>query len=1188
MLTHNDLPWAGVFCGREPELGMLMQAWDRVAEQKGPELIVILGESGLGKTRLVQEFFGRLSTRIDGAGIDGYWPDQLTREVNNLRINPEPAACRISNRDKMGFLWWGIRLTDPVRRNASLGGLSEAIEFLQPHMESFARARILNARKKELGKTVASDFAIELGNLFTFGLLGISKNTFNYLHTWREIAKDARSIERFDLGSTQQEKQDTLVDLTLSDLSALFIADNRKGVPLPAVILLDDAQWLQGDDTTREFIARLLRRARTESWPLLLVATHWEKEWHDDYESDSHSCFAAIAREFCSSAWNPIKLGREPNLASMIARGFPGVTSTQTELILQKADGNPRLLDEILHHLMRSKGLFKSGDRTASLTLKGEKALRAKAFNLHKLVAERLADAPEAVRAAVGLSGIQGLRFLAGVTAKVANALGVEAIADGLSDAERPYAMIARLEDGLAEFAQRVYLEVALEQLPDLMDEVHARQTLRKALLGLAGPQADFEELTPHEREAAWLIGTDLFLDKDGADEDVAAEVAAWCFLQAVMAESGRHAFMSAGSLAKRFAAAMETGAITPGSLRLENLLWIGDASWNASDFQTADYLYRTCLKRARSQVGMSQEGLKELIWCLSRVGDIECTVRGPRAALCFYEEALALSRDPHETVELQRELAFSLEQCAGARAQLRQPKASLPLYEDALAIRRDIVESASTRAARRELTQCLLKSAVAQWMVYGPASALPYAQQALNVTRRLRGELDTPEAKRDLAYSLRRLGQVQAHVNGPYAGIAYYEEALTINRLLAETLYTPQAKQDLSVNLCLIGALHAQLSGAEAALPLFKEAVDITRFLVKEIDALEAVRIHGINLSRLGDATAEIDGAGQALPMYEESLKIAEAAFSTNPTLQSRSDLIYACIKVGDMLVRTSGPAAALHIYEKALDHSQALTKELRTPLTLRKYAYSLIRVAHMQHLGKDSEAALSSYKKALRFCREVAGSTDLPLALRDISYSLLKVGEILKRITGPNAAVPLYTEAVALNRTTVGKHDTQRMQYNLAISLIKLGEAEAETGDLDDAFSRYEEADRIFRTLIEEMGTPNARRGLSIKSKSAGSILSQISGPQSAIPLYEEALSVSNFLSGSIERKLASDGLACLLIRKGDAKAQMRNFDAAINLYEEALSTICNFCESLSEKDQVLVTIVESSIAAIKRKKH
>lgn len=528
--TGNPVPWAGLFCGREAELGALVAAYDRVAAGGGPEIAVVLGESGLGKTRLVQEFFARLSAGVDAEGDGGYWPDRLVRDANNLKINPDPVDCNPSRVAHMRFLWWGIRMPDASVVNAGSGGVTAAAPFLRAHLEPFAQARLLSARIAAAAKNAAIDLAVEVGNLFTFGLLGLGKLGLDHAAEIKDILDSRLSAAASDPGSAGESQRKSLVDMVIADLDALFEASADKGTLLPVIVLLDDAQWLAEDRATSEFFARLLEAAREHDWPLLVLATHWEKEWHDHRRGEGADTFAKLAEGFVQPGWEPLKLGREPGLADMIDRGFPGLTTAQRELLLEKADGNPLVLDELMRGLLTSRGHFKGRDTAGPLTNAGERAVRETSVSLHTLVAQRLAKAPDAVQVAVALSGVQGLRFLSRITSEAAHIVGGPEYSAALEEAESPHAMIASLERGLAEFSQRVFYEVARERAPHIVDPGAAAEAIRTVLRRLAGEEAEFPTLAGEERKVAWQLGAEM-LGPDGEsdlDWDDRA-LGAWC-----------------------------------------------------------------------------------------------------------------------------------------------------------------------------------------------------------------------------------------------------------------------------------------------------------------------------------------------------------------------------------------------------------------------------------------------------------------------------------------------------------------------------------------------------------------------------------------------------------------------------------------------------------------------------------
>src|ERR1700722_3827577 len=107
-----------IFSGRDAELRSLQEAFEAACakENSHPQVVVLVGDRGIGKTRIMQEFYSWLSTNYDGRGPEGYWPDDLGQQVDNLRLNVEPSACNFEQ--PMPFLWWGMRLCDPASYNS--------------------------------------------------------------------------------------------------------------------------------------------------------------------------------------------------------------------------------------------------------------------------------------------------------------------------------------------------------------------------------------------------------------------------------------------------------------------------------------------------------------------------------------------------------------------------------------------------------------------------------------------------------------------------------------------------------------------------------------------------------------------------------------------------------------------------------------------------------------------------------------------------------------------------------------------------------------------------------------------------------------------------------------------------------------------------------------------------------------
>ena len=93
---RHDMP----FVGRDPELAAVVAAWDRVLGGRSCELFTIVGEAGLGKSRLVAEALGSIDARVVrgrclpyGSGIT-YWPVvEVVKQLNALPSEPAAVAA---------------------------------------------------------------------------------------------------------------------------------------------------------------------------------------------------------------------------------------------------------------------------------------------------------------------------------------------------------------------------------------------------------------------------------------------------------------------------------------------------------------------------------------------------------------------------------------------------------------------------------------------------------------------------------------------------------------------------------------------------------------------------------------------------------------------------------------------------------------------------------------------------------------------------------------------------------------------------------------------------------------------------------------------------------------------------------------------------------------------------------------
>jgi class 3 adenylate cyclase len=106
VLAGPERSHASRFVGRERELAALAQAWARAVGQNGCEVVTVVGEPGVGKSRLVAEALDSIEARVArgrclpyGEGIT-YWP--VIEVVKQLAALPSDPAAASALRSLLG------------------------------------------------------------------------------------------------------------------------------------------------------------------------------------------------------------------------------------------------------------------------------------------------------------------------------------------------------------------------------------------------------------------------------------------------------------------------------------------------------------------------------------------------------------------------------------------------------------------------------------------------------------------------------------------------------------------------------------------------------------------------------------------------------------------------------------------------------------------------------------------------------------------------------------------------------------------------------------------------------------------------------------------------------------------------------------------------------------------------------
>ena len=822
-MPSTFVPVSG-FYGREEELGWLRGLWDQATgggpnqPPGGPRMAVILAESGLGKSRLVQALYQQLTTdsQWDPPEVN-YWPDAFDSLHNQLRVNPD-----LKDHEPQGpprFLWLGMRWQPPGERNLEERNcaLPEARQALQSHVDS-AKARMGSWKSflSRSGWSIARKVGEELLDSAMDELIPFKNLVMKGVETAREMARDRQMS-----GLTAHDRAEKQVADAAEELqNQLREVLSGRGA-LPTVLWLDDAQW--ADAMTLQFLRGLWYEASQKKWPLLVVITYWEREWLElagrlDREENALPRYRDMPG-FASLVLKPIP---DQPLQEYLGGHLPGLTASQRKLLLEKAGGNFLSMVENVGFLLKTKGNFEQKDPTRPLSPAGEKTVTRWESDRAKRVEQRFHDLEEEIRRLLGWSSRMGIRFLQEVVDELARRQGEDLDAGRLlGTCIDPLAILAEVNPHLREFRDRAFHQVARQYFADMDSglEEDLNEVLRErlgiwidgAFDGKGGVVADspLSNLGSSERRDLLGMAMSLYpLEGDPATVEYQRGLRA-CLLT-VQADASENLWDRVRQTAKAL------GEVGWAALPREcaGVCWLEDLREQlstAGSIQTALAIAKRVVEWNHEEFRKNSEGIRSvgLIQALKNLGYLQNTLGCLKEARACFEEMLQIARELRGqlgTPQSLRDVSVSLERLGGIEVAEGNLSAARAFFEEGLQIRRE-----------------------------------------------LRGQLGTPESLRDVSLSLGRLGDIEKAGGNLSAARAFFEEDLQIARELRGQLGTPGSLRDVVVSLYILTTV---TQGGEQIL-FAQEGLETARQLAQEYpefpgQLLEAMTKHctkmGIN----------------------------------------------------------------------------------------------------------------------------------------------------------------------------------------------------------------------------------------------------------------------------------------------------------------------------------------------------
>lgn len=410
------------FIGRQDDISTLKKVWSRVIEGT-PCFFVLRADSGVGKTRLIQQFYHWLSNQKDDKN---YWCDSLYDKNKAISIVPEISDRPIKEIPELPWLWLASRCqgTQISSGDAEVEVAFDAVRHqLAIHLAAIFRAQ----EKKSLNRNVAkasfglvASFAlpgsgqlIEVFNAILEGAGG-TLSVADIYNAFKRKIKDIKS-DATSLSDVIKKEHGTIIDSSVKAFAALLDRKDKHDIQesTPIILFIDDAHRI--DPVTGSVLDKLLDEAKKGQWPILLIIASWDEPLRFKRSRDFNAVLTDLVEKwrikgesdgfgFFEHELAPLQIHE---LSTLIRQRIPHLGNEALEVLSRKAGGDIDLLFDFLDEMKQSPGWL-TAEGSLEVDPSDLERLPSKAVEMAK---RRLNAAGERIRETLTWASAQGYQF---------------------------------------------------------------------------------------------------------------------------------------------------------------------------------------------------------------------------------------------------------------------------------------------------------------------------------------------------------------------------------------------------------------------------------------------------------------------------------------------------------------------------------------------------------------------------------------------------------------------------------------------------------------------------------------------------------------------------------------------------------------------------------------------------------
>jgi hypothetical protein len=445
-----------MFVGDQPKCAVneLVNAFDRACYYRRPQMVVLNAETGLGKTRILQEFYARLAA--ERQGTPRYWPDRidsvLSGDVLRDRKRIVPAGpFTIAGGAPINYVWWGILCQDS-EDGVAIPRLSDSARQLDTHAQHLTDAK---ADHVDTALTLMQDVisVVGLANPIQLALksMDVAKTSASYFQRVRRKIKAPQALSGDRTVDIDSMTDDARINALVNAVR------NASNAGLPVVIVVDDAH--NADPSLISFLRQL---SQMESGAVLVVVAAWPSRLRHRMDGTAGSIGAFLESATTvlagrSVAINVEKLTRD-DVGQLILEAAPKTSVSMIDRFCDVIDGNP-LLFRLYLSLDVIQRDISDGALDTDPAVFGTLPRNAKG-----VWQELWSQLPGSAQLALAIVSLQGSDFHPGFLERAAMDLDeFDVFRVGLGEAEKTYGWIGRGAEDLDSFTERLRYQVAYD-----------------------------------------------------------------------------------------------------------------------------------------------------------------------------------------------------------------------------------------------------------------------------------------------------------------------------------------------------------------------------------------------------------------------------------------------------------------------------------------------------------------------------------------------------------------------------------------------------------------------------------------------------------------------------------------------------------------------------------------------------